>query len=322
MSWNDYNDANGKKTIMYYVPTNAAQQPTLKLAGFDLDGTLIWSDKGEMFAGTQAGWVFPTEDTPDKMKQLVKDGYTICLFSNRKGAPWMHAGVKSRIKILFQRLGFEFLAFLSVKTDNNRKPEIGMYNFMCQLLGVTTVTADSFYCGDAVGPTGTLPWYKWSVADIGFAKNSGLPFKEPRDIFGDYPPPPLKSLTQLIVTCGQVGSGWDIFYHAYSPSNPVTIPGATTEEDKYLYVYDNEHMMDALTVDLSNPKNVIMICGSNPRIYDRQSIVQQLNVSKEKVTIYWYSRPCHFDLKKDILEVYINTFQHPRSDGYDWVQAN
>jgi DNA 3'-phosphatase len=322
MSWHDANDTAGKKTIMYYLPKDITQQPLLKLAGFDLDGTLIWSDHGEYFAGTASQWVFPTDDTPQKMQQFVKDGYTICLFSNRKGAPWMHEGVKNRIRTLFARLGFEFPCFLSVKTDGNRKPQPGMFNFMCQLLGVTALTEDSFYCGDAASKSGSLPWYRWSDADIGFAKATGLPFKEPIAVFGDYPPPPLPDKIQLIVTCGQVGAGWDILYHQYAPSNPITIPGKSIDDDRYLYFFDRDHLLEAQQIDLSNPKNVIMMCGSNPTVADRSAVVKDFKVTRDQVAIYWYSRPCHFEVDKKYLEPYIKSFRHPQFDGFTWYRAN
>ena len=91
-------------------------------------------------------------------------------FQTEKGAPWMHEGVKNRIKALFKRLGFDFHVSYLSRLMEIESLILVCFNFMLQQLGFDEVTEDSFYCGDAAGKAASLPWYRWSEADIDLQK--------------------------------------------------------------------------------------------------------------------------------------------------------
>ncbi len=84
MAWNKH------EGCTYYTPKGATAFPdgTCSLAGFDLDSTLILSDKGDKYSKGITDWVWAYPDIPKTLTAIKAAGYTIVIFSNRKGPPW------------------------------------------------------------------------------------------------------------------------------------------------------------------------------------------------------------------------------------------
>lgn len=58
----------------------------IKIAGFDMDGTLIVTKSGKRFAKDAEDWKwFDAKRVPEKLAQLVEDGFELVLFSNQNG---------------------------------------------------------------------------------------------------------------------------------------------------------------------------------------------------------------------------------------------
>lgn len=58
----------------------------VKIAGFDMDGTLIVTKSGKRFAKDAEDWKwFDAKRVPEKLSQLVEDGFELVLFSNQNG---------------------------------------------------------------------------------------------------------------------------------------------------------------------------------------------------------------------------------------------
>jgi len=74
---------------------------------------------------------------------------------------------------------------IAVDDDYYRKPMTGMWDFFCDQVNLTTITKESFYCGDAAGRK-----YKkgkdFSMSDLYFAYNIGIKFYTPNELF-DHP---------------------------------------------------------------------------------------------------------------------------------------
>lgn len=68
------------------TPPTSAEDRTLKVASFDLDGTLIVTKSGKRFAQSDSDWQwFHPARVPGKLAKLLTDGYTLVLFSNQNG---------------------------------------------------------------------------------------------------------------------------------------------------------------------------------------------------------------------------------------------
>uniref|UniRef100_A0A8V5GWU5 PNK FHA domain-containing protein n=1 Tax=Melopsittacus undulatus TaxID=13146 RepID=A0A8V5GWU5_MELUD len=135
--------------------------PSSKIAGFDLDGTLISTKSGRVFPMGPEDWSDPTilgvtpPHTVTPPQVLVATG------------PGLY-----------------------------RKPVLGMWDHLCQEANgaVPVSVPDSFYVGDAAGrPQNWAPGRKkkdFSCTDRLFAINAGLRFHTPEEFFLGWPPAP------------------------------------------------------------------------------------------------------------------------------------
>ncbi|XP_042223215.1 uncharacterized protein F21D5.5-like [Homarus americanus] len=78
-----------------------------KIAGYDMDGTLIVTKSGNVFAKDYNDWKIIYSEVPGKLKKLHQDGYKIIIFTNQAGiAAGKHsvAGVQRKISSIIERL--------------------------------------------------------------------------------------------------------------------------------------------------------------------------------------------------------------------------
>ena len=86
------------ESVLFYVPPirdfykgyddsplpNGERGESVKAATFDLDGTLIQSDRGDKFSMRANDWMLAYENVAETMKSYKDLGYMICIISNRK----------------------------------------------------------------------------------------------------------------------------------------------------------------------------------------------------------------------------------------------
>ncbi len=182
-------------SVWYRTGTMADIPTRNKVAAFDLENTLIWSDAGLPYTRTTYDWV-PTTNYDKLTKELgslIRDGWTIALFSNRlEDNPRHTARTLERISnfvdiIKIEQPQFNPFIYLAIRDDRNRKPQIGMWNLFYSHTGIIPSPA-SFYCGDAIGPTDPNPLYQWSSHDTDFAEAIGLAVYTPDEILGVFEP--------------------------------------------------------------------------------------------------------------------------------------
>jgi len=63
--------------------TNPSPNPSTKIAGFDLDHTIITTMGGHTFPKNPSDWRFLYPNVPDRLRSLIKDGYAIVIISNQ-----------------------------------------------------------------------------------------------------------------------------------------------------------------------------------------------------------------------------------------------
>lgn len=83
---------------------------------------------------------------------------------------------------------FEPYVYIAIRDDQNRKPNVGMWNMFIRDTNIVP-SAASFYCGDASGNLSPNPLYQWADFDSTFARNIGLAFYTPDEILGEYEVP-------------------------------------------------------------------------------------------------------------------------------------
>ncbi|OWZ10891.1 Polynucleotide kinase 3'-phosphatase [Phytophthora megakarya] len=179
---------------LYLLDARDAAKTTekTKIAGFDLDGTLIVTKSGKKFAKDKDDWKwFHPTLVRQKLTELVRDGFTLTIFSNQNGIAKGHitAGqVQSKLEAIVKQLNLPMMVFLGTENDAMRKPRLGAWKEMVKLLDEKEEEAldkeASFYCGDAAGRPKIAGRTKdFAATDYKFALNAGIGFFTPEDLF-------------------------------------------------------------------------------------------------------------------------------------------
>ena len=147
-----------------------------KVAGFDLDHTLIKPKKNKLPTGRD-DWVWMT-GVKDKLETLHAQGYAIVVFTNQTGKKLKD--VMNKITDIQLEVPFPFSVYISTKSDYYYKPMTGMWDLFVQHNGGKPKNA--FYCGDAAGREGD-----WACSDRAFAENAKIAFVTPEKMFLQIP---------------------------------------------------------------------------------------------------------------------------------------
>lgn len=194
--------------------TSTGDQKLIKIAAFDLDGTLVDTKTGLKFARGASDWRWWTPKDSnklivmDKLKQLAADKYIIVIFTNQGGVVALktsksYLAFTGRVNNVLKELNtdkevpgiFVFASpkkpssknqKISVSSDEDyaimRKPNIGMWNELVKYFedqDYAIDTSNSFFVGDAAGRSNDF-----LDSDKMFARNVNLQFKIPEEIFG------------------------------------------------------------------------------------------------------------------------------------------
>jgi len=159
-----------------------------KIAGFDLDGTLVTTQSGMAFARTENDWKLFNGNVEEKIHEHFEKGYKIVIFSNQGGIRSAVDGkmaqkTKARMDAVVGKLGVPVQIFMSLQKDAFRKPESGMWDYMVEHCndGLQPDMSESFFVGDFAGREQD-PDQKDN--DKEFAVKLGIKFFTPEQFFG------------------------------------------------------------------------------------------------------------------------------------------
>lgn len=288
VNWMHHGDeAKGLKPLMYLDGEDIL--PSAKIAGFDLDYTLIATQSGKAFPTGPADWKFLSGKVIPKLKSLREDGYKIVVFTNQAGLEKKKvksSEIQTKISAIMSKLGFAFQVFVSTGENIYRKPYTSMWDFMIKKCnGCLEVDMNSsYYVGDAAGrPKGWAVGRKkdFSCSDRKFAVNVGLKFYTPEEFFDGAKPyknfdwygiDPTKVLTsaniddsyeniasndtELIVFVGVPASGKSTFHKNHlQPKNYVSVNRDTLKTQVKCLKVAMENIMNgkSVVVDNTNP---------------------------------------------------------------------
>ncbi len=176
----------------FFCRANSIAQGGTKIAAVDLDGTLITRRSGLPYALNSNDWQFFNQDAVNKLKEAVKAGYQVIIFSNQDGIGNKLLGAAStkkralvdRVLNELQNEGVPAQCMMATKFDQFRTPQKGMWEFFLANLnnGVAPNLAESFYVGGSVGSL--REFGDTSDSHRAFAANLGLKFYLTEEYFG------------------------------------------------------------------------------------------------------------------------------------------
>ncbi|KAI5854308.1 polynucleotide kinase 3 phosphatase-domain-containing protein [Tricharina praecox] len=167
------------------VAVERGREGPRKVAGFDLDGTLIRTLSGSVHARTASDWTFWSPLIPARLAALYQSGYDIAIFSNqaglkapRKDTVTLHK-FKRKVAAVLAGLDLPIVTvYAATEKDGYRKPEKGMWDVVVkELQGEVDMNA-SWLVGDAAGRKGDF-----SDSDRKWAQGVGIGFFTPEEFF-------------------------------------------------------------------------------------------------------------------------------------------
>ena len=136
----------------------------VKVIFADLDHTLITPKGKYVFPKTIDDWKWKNEAVVPKLKAMYNDGYEIVIVSNQK--KMSGADVKTKATLIYDDLQLPFVLISGHSDLYYRKPQLGLWEVLLEYILLDAKNVDytqSVFLGD-------------SVADLYFARNTGIPF--------------------------------------------------------------------------------------------------------------------------------------------------
>lgn len=192
--------------IHVYEPDGGAPPllPTNKYALFDLDGTLVVSMTGRLFASR---WLdcLVRPGAESIIRRLRESGYNVFIVSNQA---MVQQSVADKMQQAARHFGVSVYAAVG-KNCVERKPAPHMWQSYTHRHGITKPPDKLLYCGDAAGATasGGFQAYEWADSDYQFAQTIHAKFLLPQQLM---PPPHITvdiSALQVVLLMGTPGAG-------------------------------------------------------------------------------------------------------------------
>lgn len=215
MSYREYQPNSGLYVWQKPNLTPNNIQNNIKLAMFDLDGTLIFAPKA-LYPNNQTKiplelqWIW-LPNRENILQQYKQQGYTLICLTNQKSGPKTLPINLTKLNDFFTKSPIDLL--LAATQDNHyRKPSPDLYQAVLTILNLNknNIANTSFFCGDAAGRPGDF-----SDSDLQLVNNINanyynnqqyIKFYTPQQIFAINPINPSVK-PELIILVGMPGSG-------------------------------------------------------------------------------------------------------------------
>eukprot|EP00039_Didymoeca_costata_P009686 m.128967 g.128967 ORF g.128967 m.128967 type:complete len:495 (-) comp14569_c0_seq1:162-1646(-) len=160
-----------------------------KIAGFDMDWTVIRTKSGKTFPKGKDDWMLWDPKVPAKMQELHNDGYKIALFTNQGGiAKGKHSlkEIQGKIENIQKAIGVPLLAVIMYGKDLYRKPCTGAWDMVEHHYngGVAVDRSQCLFVGDGAGRKPPVVKKKdFGDSDLKFALNLNVKFQTPEECY-------------------------------------------------------------------------------------------------------------------------------------------
>lgn len=189
-------DADGSSGIAPVMYLDGDLPGRTKVAGFDIDYTLICTKSGRTFATGAKDWKWLYSNVPGKLKELHDEGYRIIFFTNQAGIEKHRVSpteIITKVNDIIETLDIPVFCYACTGQNHFRKPSTFMWDQFVKTSnkGIEPDLKQSIYVGDAAGrPKDWQPGKKrdFSCSDRMFAANVGIGFQTPEEYFLDEAP--------------------------------------------------------------------------------------------------------------------------------------
>ena len=160
-----------KPGVLYYLNVDSKKN---KIAGFDLDNTIIVTNSGKIFPKDKDDWKFIDSVIISRINSLTD--YNVVLFTNQKGINNRLGfdNFTEKVMKIIKSFSINISVFISYQDDFYRKPLTGMWDLVSEYCNINK--KESFYVGDAAGRKNDF-----SNSDINFAYNIKITFLLPEE---------------------------------------------------------------------------------------------------------------------------------------------
>lgn len=151
-----------------------------KIAGFDLDGTIILTKSGKKFAKDANDWKFFSNSVGKEMKYYYDNDYSLVIVTNQAGLNTEEKLNEWKMKVnnIIKQINLPIKILGSVHHDIYRKPIPTLFNEFIKQSTNQINLKDCLYVGDACGrPT------DHGDCDYKFALNCKIKFFTPEEVF-------------------------------------------------------------------------------------------------------------------------------------------
>ncbi|XP_076268028.1 polynucleotide kinase 3'-phosphatase [Rhynchophorus ferrugineus] len=192
--WEDINN----KEMLIYTPGNCEGRN--KIAGFDIDGTIIKTKSGARFPTNMDDWTWYLGDVKNQLRKVYEEKYKVVFFTNQFGLRNDNTKIKDfkkKIENILKSLNLPVQVFIAIGKKHFRKPRTGMWDCLLNKKNndISIDINQSFFVGDAAGREKNWAPKRnkdHSCADRLFAMNIGLKFYTPEEYFLKQKPVPFK----------------------------------------------------------------------------------------------------------------------------------
>lgn len=209
------------------------------IAAFNFDGTLAWSDSGDINITGVDDWVAPSgADTNLRnfIQTLKNDHWTFVIFidgSDIDTEVKIHT-LKRRMDYFIETFFYQFYPFVYISTRNDlyRKPSRAMWNMFLNDSELKPSPA-SFYCGN-----------ENDESDTSFAANCGLAFYTYDTMIGKYIPPPIPNDVKILLIMASHWSQYEGWVENFIREHPefhirTNIQNIEYNQDQSIIVIEN-----------------------------------------------------------------------------------
>lgn len=167
------------------LPYNFESNNKKRIAGFDLDHTIIKTKSKKTFPVDKNDW-YIDDQVLNKLVRL-NNKYHIIIYTNQGG---IKSGKQDKnewiekCNNIVSKLNIPVIIIASIEDDLNRKPNIGMWTTIIDNFNLNIKIKKSFYCGDGAGrPKYLKRKADFSCTDYKFALNLNIKFYTPEELF-------------------------------------------------------------------------------------------------------------------------------------------